>query len=383
VWVAGEISNLSRPQSGHVYFTLKDDTAQLRGVLWRSTAVRLAFVPADGLHVICRGRLDVYPPRGTYQLVASTMEPRGVGSLELALRQLREKLAREGLFDPSRKRPLPLFPRTIALITSPTGAAVHDFLQILRRRWRAVRVIIVPVRVQGVGAAEEISQAIHLTNRFAVPVDVVVVARGGGSLEDLWAFNEEMVVRALAASRIPTVSAVGHEIDVTLSDLAADVRALTPSEAAERLVPSKDEVREQLDIRSRRLAGAIQRTVQWARGQAEALSVRRPFRLPLDGIRQLERRVDELSDRLHRAAPRYVALSRRTADALALRIDSLSPLAVLARGYSLTLREEDGRPIDSAEQLALGERIVTRFAQGLSVSRVEGIEANTGERGPS
>ena len=225
VWVAGEISNLARPQSGHYYLTLKDDQAQIRCALWRNVAMRLRFDLRDGLDVICRGRIDVYGPRGTYQLIIESIEPKGIGALELALRQLREKLAKEGLFDPRRKRPLPPFVRRIALVTSPTGAAIHDFLQVLARRWRGADVLVVPTRVQGEGAAAEIAAAIATANALPMAIDCLVVARGGGSLEDLWAFNEEAVVRAIHASRIPVVSAIGHEIDVTLADLVADVRA--------------------------------------------------------------------------------------------------------------------------------------------------------------
>ncbi|MGC3971230.1 MAG: exodeoxyribonuclease VII large subunit [Pirellulales bacterium] len=224
VWVTGEISNFSRPSSGHCYFTLKDDAAQIRAVMWRGTASRLKFDLHDGLEVVCFGAIDVYAQRGSYQLVVSKVEPKGIGALELALRKLKEKLAAEGLFDRARKRPLPKFPRRIAFVTSPTGAAVRDFLEVLRRRWRGADVLIVPTRVQGDGAAQEIAAAIKRVNSYDLGIDVLVVGRGGGSLEDLWCFNEEPVVRAVAGSQIPTISAVGHEIDVTLCDLAADVR---------------------------------------------------------------------------------------------------------------------------------------------------------------
>ncbi len=265
VWVAGEISNYSRPQSGHSYFTLKDDQAQIRSVMWRSAAARLKFDLADGLDVICHGHVDVYAPRGSYQLVIDQLQPKGIGALELALRKLREKLTAEGLFDPARKRTLPPFPRRVAFVTSPTGAAIHDFLQVLQRRWRGVDVLVIPARVQGDGAVQEIVSGIRLANRVVPRPDVIVVGRGGGSLEDLWSFNEEPVVRAIAASRIPTVSAVGHEIDVTLADLAADVRALTPSEAAERIVPAAEEISARIHNYQKRLGHAAQRRVAWLR----------------------------------------------------------------------------------------------------------------------
>ena len=263
VWVVGEISNYSRPQSGHSYFTLKDDQAQIRAVMWRSAAAKLKFEVADGLDVVCHGHIDVYAPRGSYQLVIDELQPKGVGALELALRKLREKLAAEGLFDAARKRKLPAFPRRVAFVTSPTGAAIHDFLQVLRRRWRGVDVLVIPARVQGEGAAQEIVDGIRLANRVSPRPDVLIVGRGGGSLEDLWSFNEEPVVRAIAASKIPTVSAVGHEIDVTLADLAADVRALTPSEAAERIVPAAEEISARVRAYQRSIAacGASARDV--------------------------------------------------------------------------------------------------------------------------
>ena len=289
VWVSGEISNLARPSSGHIYLTLKDDAAQLKAVMWRGNAQRVRIDLHDGLEVICHGHLEVYAPRGQYQLVIHSLEPRGMGALELALRQLRERLAREGLFDPARKRPLPAFVRQIAVVTSPTGAAIRDFLQVLGRRWRGADVLILPTRVQGEGAALEIAAAIETANRLNLrfemtgamptlavgmsespedlqhahgkrghgtetakyplirPIDCLVVTRGGGSLEDLWSFNEEPVVRAIAASKIPVISAIGHEIDVTLADLAADAHDGGPRElgshfAASRISPavSKD-----------------------------------------------------------------------------------------------------------------------------------------------
>ncbi len=268
VWVSGEISNFSRPQSGHCYLTLKDDQAQIRAVLWRTSAAKVRFDLHDGLEVICQGSLDVYGPRGSYQLVIRQIEPKGMGALELALRKLRERLTAEGLFAAERKRPLPRFPRRIAFVTSPTGAAIRDFLEVLRRRWAGVHVLIVPVRVQGPGAGDEIAAGIELVNRLSDPIDVLVVGRGGGSLEDLWSFNEEVVVRAIHASRIPIVSAVGHEIDVTLSDLVADVRALTPSEAAERVVPAAEELLDFLRRQEQRLATALRARLTSARADS-------------------------------------------------------------------------------------------------------------------
>lgn len=373
VWVSGEISNFSRPQSGHVYLTLKDDEAQLRAVIWRGTAATVRCDLHDGLEVICRGHLDVYAARGSYQLVIEEVHPKGLGALEQALRKLREKLAADGLFDKARKRPLPAFPRRIAFVTSPTGAAVRDFLQVLRRRWRGAQVLIVPVRVQGVGAAAEIAVAIAAVNRLSVPIDVLVVGRGGGSLEDLWAFNEEAVVRAIVASRIPVVSAVGHEIDVTLADLAADLRALTPSEAAERVVPAVEDVLAALHDRRGRLAAALRSRVADVRNRLASLASRRVFERPFDRLHELGRELDQCQARCERAMRNHLTLARRRVEAVAGRLESLSPLNVLARGYTLTTRP-DGRLLTTAALLSPGDAVRTRFASGQAVSRVESIE---------
>ncbi len=380
VWVSGEISNLSRPSSGHCYLTLKDDSAQIRAVLWRNAAKASRFELHDGLEVICQGYLDVYAPRGSYQLVIQKIEPKGLGALERALTLLREKLAAEGLFSPARKRPLPRFPKRIAFVTSPTGAAVRDFLEVLRRRWRDVHVLIVPVRVQGDGAAVEIAAGIELVNRLAQQVDVLVVGRGGGSLEDLWAFNEEIVVRAIHASRIPVVSAVGHEIDITLSDLVADVRALTPSEAAERVVPAMEELREFLDRQQSRLASALRGRFQLARTRVEGLAGCRVFRRPLERVQLLGQRLDELQARAGRAVTRRIERATSAVEAKAAQLESLSPLGVLARGYSLTTRMPDGGLVRSARDVALGELVRTRLADGEITSRVEAAESTSGEK---
>lgn len=371
VWVAGEISNLARPSSGHVYLTLKDDRAQLRAAIWRNAATRLRFDLHDGLEVVCRGNVDVYAPRGSYQLIVEQMQPKGLGALELALRQLREKLSREGLFAADRKRPLPPFVRRIAVVTSPTGAAIRDFLQVLGRRWRGADVLIAPSRVQGEGAAQEIAAAIERVNRLTPPVDCLVVTRGGGSLEDLWAFNEEVVVRAISASRVPVISAVGHEIDVSLSDLVADVRALTPSEAAELVAPDAEELAAGLRQYQKRLSTALRTRASTARARLDALARHPFFRRPYEQVHALARRLDEAESRLGRAIRGRVRLARQQADATASQLQSLSPLAVLGRGYSLTRRTADGRIIRDAAELTPGQRITTRFAAGEATSRVE------------
>ena len=374
VWVAGEISNFSRPQSGHCYLTLKDDAAQLRAVIWRTAASKVKFDLHDGLDVICQGYLDLYPPRGSYQLVINELIPQGLGALELALRQLREKLTKEGLFALERKRPLPRFPRRIAFVTSPTGAAVRDFLEVLRRRSRGVDVLIVPVRVQGEGAAAEIAAGIELVNRLPQPVDVLVVGRGGGSLEDLWAFNEEIVVRAIFNSRIPVVSAVGHEIDVTLADFVADVRALTPSEAAERVAPAVDELLAHLRQQQSRLAQALRAKAADAKAGIDRLASARCFRRPLERVQMLSRTLDEFSARADRSMKVRLQQARAITDRHAAQIESLSPLSVLGRGYSLTHRLSDGRLLRRAADANVGDRLQTRLAEGTLISRVEEIQ---------
>jgi exodeoxyribonuclease VII large subunit len=374
VWVAGEVSNFSRPQSGHSYFTLKDDQAQIRAVMWRSAASRLKFELADGLDVICHGHVDVYAPRGSYQLVVDQLQPKGVGALELALRKLREKLAAEGLFDPARKRKLPPFPRRLAFVTSPTGAAIHDFLQVLERRWRGVDVLVIPARVQGDGAAQEIAAGIRMANRLTPRPDVLIVGRGGGSLEDLWAFNEEPVVRAIAASRIPTVSAVGHEIDVTLSDLAADVRALTPSEAAERVAPAAEEISARMRGYQQRLRHAAHRRVMLLRARYEGIAGQRAFWRPFDLVQDRSRRLDALLTYGTAAVRRLLRDGQNRVATMAGKIESLSPLAVLARGYTITQDAKSRTVIRRSADLRVGQSIVTRFASGEAVSKVESVK---------
>lgn len=349
VGVCGEVSNLARPKSGHVYFCLKDDSAQIRAVLWRSDARRLVFDLTDGLAVRAWGSLTVYPPRGDYQLTVRKLEPQGIGPLELAFRQTVARLAAEGLFDPARKRSLPAYPRRIVVVTSPSGAAVHDLLQVISRRWAATEILVAPTRVQGPGAAEEIAAAIALAGRV-IGVDLVIVTRGGGSLEDLWAFNEEVVARAIHGSRVPIVSAIGHEVDVTIADLVADRRALTPSEAGEVCVPEAREVRRRLDHWRDRLRRAA-----------------------VNRLEQSRARLDRLQQRSERALRTDLDRRRHTLGRLAAQLEALSPLAVLARGYSLTLRAKEGTILRSADSVRIGDRIETRLAAGSLVSQVESI----------
>lgn len=370
VWVAGEISNLTRAGSGHLYFTLKDAQAQLKAVMWRSAAQRLRFQPHDGLEVVAAGPLEVYAPRGQYQIIVQQMQPQGVGALELALRQLQQKLAAEGLFDPDRKRPLPRFPRRVALVTSPSGAAVRDLIQVMTRRWPLVDLVVVPVAVQGEGAANDIAEGLRRAARLP-NVDVIITGRGGGSLEDLWAFNEEAVARAIAASPVPVVTAVGHEIDVTIADLVADRRALTPSEAGELVVPLLSDVEQNLAALRQRLTTALRQRARQARLTLDSLAQRRCFTRPLDRIHDHAARLDDLEARLTTALKHRVETARHQLAGLATTLDALSPLAVLKRGYSLTRRLPTREIVRSAAELKIGDRLCTRLAEGEVVSIVE------------
>lgn len=374
VWVCGEVAEVSQPASGHVYFTLRDEHAQIRAVIWRSVASRLRFSLEEGLQLLCQGELDVYPPRGSYQLCVRHVEPVGVGSWQLALRQLYQRLAAEGLFDARRKRPLPRFPQRVGLVTSPTGAVVHDFLQIARRRFQGVQILIVPTRVQGDAAAEEIVAAIAQAHRVQPPLDVLVVARGGGSVEDLACFNEEKVVRAIAASPIPLVSAVGHGVDQTLADMAADLYAATPSEAAERVIPSAADLFQHLENLQRRMQSLLRSRVAAARRYLDQLTSARVLTRPETWLAERARRLDELNLRATQAIRQHTQLARHRLSGLAARLEALSPLAVLQRGYSLTMDATTGRLLRTAEETAPGRTILTRLARGQLVSRVEQID---------
>lgn len=371
VWVAGEVSDVARPQSGHIYFTLKDETSQIRAVIWRNTAERLNFDFTDGLEIICCGDVEVYAPRGSYQLIVRQAEPQGLGALQLAFRRLHAQLSAEGLFESQHKKTLPRFPRSVAVVTSPSGAAIRDLWEVMRRRWPDISVTVIPTRVQGEGAAHEIAAGIQTANAFAEPPDVLVVCRGGGSIEDLWCFNEEPVVRAIFASRIPVVSAVGHEIDVTLSDLVADVRALTPTEAGEIVLPSSEEIQRQLRDLGHRLGESLRRQAAQARTRLDGLAERRIFLKPYDLIHEASRRLDELDGRTTRALLQQVRRTREQLVGVTGKLESLSPLGVLGRGYSLTWRTRDGGLLRDASSIDLGEEITTRMSKGQVTSRVE------------
>jgi exodeoxyribonuclease VII large subunit len=361
VWVVGEMTSLTVASSGHVYFSLKDQTAIIRAVVWKTTATKLRFAFKNGQEVLARGKMTVYAPRGDYQLVLDHLEAKGVGAHDLALRQLKEKLLKLGYFAPERKRSIPRYPSRVALVTSPTGAAIRDMLEILTRRWPLMEVWVCPVRVQGETAAEQIVAALRALNTQA-GVDMAIVARGGGSKDDLAAFNDEGVAHAIFQSRIPIISAVGHEIDVTIADLVADLRAATPSEAAEKCTPNRLELLDYLDDRAHRLRALLRDQHDEAKKHLDLLARRRVLTDPLDRVRHEERRVDENSERLRRAMQVRVDAAQALCDGQSARLESLSPLNVLARGYSLTRRGDS--VVRTLADAPVGTRVTIRVCDG-------------------
>ena len=415
LWVTGEVSNFRAAASGHLYFTLKDANAQLRAVCFRNQARYLKFKPQDGISVIARGHLSVYEARGEYQLYVEYLEPAGLGALQLAFEQLKQKLAAEGLFDIARKKPLPLLPRAIGVVTSPTGAVIRDILRILRRRFRNMNVLIYPVKVQGEGAAGEIVEGVEHFNR-ELNVDVVIVARGGGSLEDLWAFNEEVVARAIAASGIPVISAVGHETDFTIADFVADLRAPTPSAAAELVVHRKQDFITELENRARRMTQIVRLQLSEARQRLTELRMHHAFQTLATRLAERAQRVDDAVASLERSMRsrlngarqewlqasagvvrydfrRLLGLKRAALDDRLGRFDAAfrrflterlnrlaqveailkerSPLTILQRGYSIT-RDSAGKIIRDAEAVALGSDISVRLARGELAATIKG-----------
>ncbi len=367
--VEGEVSNCRKSPAGHWYLTLKDEQSEISAVIWRSAAVRIKFEPKDGMKVLATGSLQVYVARGTCQFVINRLMPQGVGELEMAFRQLRDKLAAEGLFDESRKRPIPRIPRRIALVTSPTGAAVRDMIQVIARRWPPARIVIVPCRVQGEAAADEIARALKLVHRIP-DVDVVITGRGGGSLEDLWCFNTEKVARAIAGCRLPVISAVGHEIDISIADLVADRRALTPSEAGELVVPSAQELRDTLEHTAQRMRQVLRNRVERMRLKLSAIEARSVIQRPVSLVDQRRMDCEQLGERSLNAVRLLVERRRQKLAAVSAALHALSPLQVLSRGFSLTQRA-DGTIVRAADSVEIGEMIVTRLKEGTIQSRVE------------
>ena len=416
VWVEGEISNLRRSSAGHVYFTLKDENSQIRTVMFKMQVRYLRFHPEDGIQVICWGRVGIYEKRGEYQLVLDYVEPKGIGSLQLAFEQLKERLAEEGFFDEARKRSLPLLPKRIGIVTSPTGAAIRDMLNILRRRFENIEVVIYPVKVQGEGAAEEIAQGIeYLAERETV--DVIIVGRGGGSLEDLWAFNEEVVGRAIFHSPVPIVSAVGHETDFTIADFVADFRAPTPSAAAEVVVREKrdlirllgdfqermerqiihflrrkgdelkrtrgrlrdprrrtEELRLRLDDYQGRLTTAVSRTCREKRERTVRVARALLARAPLQTIAALRDDLQHWRRRMIASVTAFLSAKRKEWEREAARLDAMSPLNVLRRGYSITRRVVDRIIVRDTDQVEMRDMVEVNLYRGRIICRVEAKE---------
>jgi len=416
ILVEGEISNLKVPPSGHIYFTLKDDLSQIRVVLFKSQARSLRFSPEDGLHVICRGRVSLYEKRGEYQLILEEMEPKGIGALQLAFLQLKERLEKEGFFDASRKRPIPMVPQKIGIVTSPTGAVIRDMLQIIERRFENVHLLLYPVRVQGEGAASEIARGIEYFNE-QMEVDVIIVARGGGSLEDLWAFNEEEVARAIFYSQIPILSAVGHETDYTISDFVADLRAPTPSAAAELVVKDKRDVKNTLQFLEVRLGSEVLQTLQEGRTHLSHLNKRLKdpkkrieedflkvddlfnrflflaswivntkrekhlhlyeglfLRNPNQKVKHLRRFISETERRLLQNIKHSIEIWRQRLEGKMGQLDSLSPVSILQRGYSITRKIPSLEILRDSSQVKEGDRVEVRLFRGTLVCGVEKSE---------
>ncbi|MEM0925659.1 MAG: exodeoxyribonuclease VII large subunit [Planctomycetota bacterium] len=372
LWVAGEVSDLATPSSGHLYFTLKDDQSQVRAVIWRSTATRLPFKLHNGQQLLCFGSLEVYSVRGTYQIVVRRAQPQGLGSLQIAFEKLKAQLHSEGLFSAARKRDLPRFPSRIAVITSASGAAIHDFLVAAGRRVPASDILVIPAQVQGAGSAETIVRGLKAAAMIWPRLDVVVVTRGGGSLEDLWTFNEESVVRAIAECPVPTVSAIGHEVDVTLSDLAADLRALTPTDAAIKVFTDRALIADRVDELGSRLSRSAMQTIAERRARLESAKNHPVFKRPDEWIHQRSRYVDELENRSRRAIERACERAEAQLSTVAARLATLSPLRTLARGYGVT-RNSEGDVILSADQIHAGESLETIVHRGRFSSTVTSI----------
>ncbi len=370
VLVEGEISNFTHHSSGHMYFSLKDESAQISCTMWRGNNLKLLFMPAAGMKVRVKARLSVYEKRGNYQLDVWQMQPAGIGTLQLAFEELKRKLQEEGLFADEHKQPLPVYPESIGIVTSPTGAAIRDLKSVLVRRWPAAKMILKPVRVQGEGAAKEIAQAIDEFNDYG-KVDVLLVSRGGGSIEDLWPFNEEIVARAIFRSHIPVVSAVGHEIDFTISDFVADFRAPTPSAAAELVVPNRDEIAAQLQFFSETMRGVLLERCKYLQEKLRSIVRSYAFGQPIDQVRQASQRLDDLRRQLEQFPIHTLALYREKVDGLKKRLTLLEQSNVLKRGYSIC--HSGNKLVTAAAQLNPEDKITVEFDRGRVEAEVEEV----------
>ncbi len=372
IWVEGEISNFVLHSSGHMYFSLKDAGSVVQSAMFKRSNEKLKFHPKDGMKVICFGKISVYEPRGSYQLIVEEIEPKGIGALQLQFQQLKEKLQKEGLFDPAHKVPIPHLPTRIGIVTSPTGAAIRDILNIALRRFSNVEIIIYPVRVQGEGSKDEIAAAIRDFNALN-NIDVMIVGRGGGSLEDLWAFNEEVVARAIYGSVIPVISAVGHEIDYTIADFVADLRAPTPSAAAELVIPRKEDLVNSISTNTVRLRNALLNSLGAMAQRLAKLSQSYALKQPLKMVEKYEQMIDDLRKDMAIRINHLVKLHGENYNLLEQKLAVLSPLSILSRGYSVSSRLPEKKIIKDARDISVGDRIETRLGKGAFISKIEEI----------
>ena len=377
IWLEGEISNFKKHSSGHMYLSLKDDRSQISGVFFSRYNSRVKFELKDGLKVLAYGKASLYEPRGQYQFFIERIEPKGVGDLQLAFQQLKEKLEKEGLFSEEHKKPIPRFPKRVGVVTSPTGAAIRDILNVIHRRFCGTEVLIYPVSVQGDGSAVQVAQAIKEMNDLG-EIDVLIVGRGGGSLEDLWAFNEEPVARAVFASKIPIISAVGHEIDWTICDLVSDLRAPTPSAAAELVVQSSEELMRRVQEVTERMQTSMSSLFEGKREDLLALQESYAFKQPRVIVQQFSQRVDELLRQLQNYLKAYVVHKGQHFQTIVGQLHALSPLAILERGYSISF-SKDGKPLKDIRPLKKGDEIQTRLSNGMVRSQVTSIEKVKGK----
>ena len=382
VWITGEVTNLVTAGSGHIYLGLKDEKALLRSVIWRGTRGSLAIEPTDGMEVVCHGRIEVYPPRGSYQLTIDRCHALGTGTLETKLRELHARLEDEGLFSLERKQNLPQYPRRIGLITSTSGAAVSDFLKTLVNRWPIADVVLFPSRVQGAGAAEELASSLLKAGQLTPPLDVVAIVRGGGSLEDLWSFNEEILVRAVAESKIPIISGIGHEIDVSLVDLVADMRSLTPTDAAMHIAVERQQILDHLYLSEKRLNKELIQRVTSTRHRLNRIATARPLAFPHHNINATRQNLLEKALRLQRQGSQKLKQSKDQLTSLAALLEANSPLKLLSKGYSVTTNAKTKEAIDSWCQAPPGTTIITKLAHGELHSRVE-QSTSTNDHKPS
>ena len=371
IWLEGEISNFKLHSMGHMYFSLKDEEAQINAVMYKGLTGQLKFLPEDGMKVLIKGKISLFNKRGQYQIIAFEIQPAGKGALQVAFEQLKERLRQEGLFDEARKRPIPLLPQKIGIITSPTGAAIKDILTVIKRRFANVEVLIDPVRVQGDEAAGEIVQAIREMNDNFPELDVLILARGGGSLEDLWAFNEEKVARAIYDSRLPIISAIGHDVDFTIADFVADLRAPTPSVAAELVVKNKEELVSMIKSFRMRLENNLRHVYELYKGRYKRARDSMVFRRPMELVNQLRQELDNLVDRMLQTAAHFIEIQKSEFNLLIEKLNILNPLAILGRGYSITYKLPEQKIVKDIKEVALHDKIKIRLYKGKIICMVE------------